>query len=205
VDLGWTNIYDIHLGVSKSPKESLGRATQLAQRAISLDETSSFAHSLLGAIFGVKRQFEEAIAQGEKAVDLSPSDSLANALLGRTLAYAGRYEEALVWLEKAIRLDPIPINWYFNMVGHCYLYMGRLEEALEELKKNRNPKDITNRIRFAAVYSLLGRKEDASAAVAEVLRLNPKFSIKSIARWPIKNQEDRDLLMSALRKAGLPE
>jgi len=103
VDLAWTHLYDIHLGVSKSPKESLGRAAQLAQKAINLDETSSFAHSLLGNIFLVKRQFEEAVAQGEKAVALSPSDSLAKALLGRTLAYGGRYEESLSWTEKALR------------------------------------------------------------------------------------------------------
>ena len=67
------------------------------------------------------------------------------------------------------------------------------------------PFDQTNRIRLAAVYSLLGREEDASAQAAEILRLNPKFSIKSIARWPIKNKEDLDLMMNALRKAGLPE
>ena len=205
VDLAWTHIMDIRFGLSKSPKESLKQATQLAQKAISLDESSPFGHSVLGAILTAKRQYEEAIAQGEKAVALNPGDSLAMAHLGRTLAYAGRYEESLVWFEKAIRQDPKTLNWYFNMVGHCYLYMGRLEEALEALKKNRNPNDQTNRIRLAAVYSLLGREEDASAQAAEILRLNPKFNIKSIARWPIKNKEDLDLMMNALRKAGLPE
>ncbi|MDJ0817981.1 MAG: adenylate/guanylate cyclase domain-containing protein [Desulfobacterales bacterium] len=205
VDLAWAHLFSIHLGMSRSPKESLGQAAQLAQEAISLDDTSSHAHGLLGVIFAVKKQFEEAIAQGEKAVALSPNDSLAKAVLGRTLGYAGRYEEALSWLEKAIRLDPIPLDWYFTMVGHCYLYMGRLEEALEELKKNRNQDDITNRLRLAAVYSLLGREEDARAEAAEVLRLNPKFSLKSIARWPYKNRADIDFMMTVLSNAGLPE
>jgi adenylate cyclase len=205
VGLAWTHLMDIHFGVSKSPKESVGQATQLAQRAISLDETSPFAHSLLGSLFAIKRQFEKAIAQGEKSVALSPSDSAAKALLGRTLAYMGKYEEALSWLDKAIRLDPIPLDWYFDMVGHCYLYMGKLEKALEELKKNRNREDISNHIRLAAVYSLLGRKEDASAEAAEILRLNPKFSTKSIERWPYKNKADVDFIITALRKAGLPE
>jgi adenylate cyclase len=83
--------------------------------------------------------------------------------------------------------------------------MGRLEEALEELKKNRNQKDITNHIRLAAVYILLGREKDASAEAMEILKLNPKFSIKSIARWPFKNKADIDFMITALRKAGLPE
>ena len=205
VDLAWTHLMDIHFGVSKSPKESVKRAAQLAQKAISLDETSPFAHGLLGSIFTIRRQFEKAIAQGEKAVALSPSDSLVKAQLGRNLAYMGRYEEALSWLDKAIRLDPIPQDWYFNMVGHCYLYMGQLEKALEELKKNRNKKDITNHIRLAAVYSLLGREEDANAEADEILRLNQKFSTKSIKRWPYKNKADADFLIAALHKAGLPE
>jgi adenylate cyclase len=205
VDLAWTHLADIHLGASKSPKESLGRAAQLAQRAISLDETSPFALSLLGSILAVKRQFEEAIAQGKKAASLSPNHSIVIALLGRSLAYAGRYEEALARFEKAIRLDPIPLNWYINYVGHCYLYMGRYEEALEEFKKvlNRNPNDLTARIRLVAAYSLLGRKEDASAEAAELLRRNPEFSIEKIAKWPYKNKADLDFMMIALRKAGL--
>jgi tetratricopeptide (TPR) repeat protein len=205
VDLAWTHLADIHLGASKSPQESLGRADQLAQKAISLDEKSPFALSLLGSILAVKRQFEEAIAQGEKAAALSPNHSIVIALLGRSLAYAGRYEEALARFEKAIRLDPIPLNWYFNYVGHCYLYMGRYKEALEEFKKvlHRNPKDLTARVRLVAAYSLLGRKEDASIEAAELLRRNPTFSIESIAKWPYKNEADRDLIVNALHKAGL--
>ena len=208
VDLAWTYLMDMHFGVSKSPKESLGRATQLAQRAISLDESSSFTQSGLGFIFMLKRQYEEAIAQGEKAVALSPNDSLAQAHLGRTLAFSGRYEEALTFLEKAIRLDPIPLPWYKFVVAICYQHMGRHEEAVEIFKKalQHNPNAIATHIRITASYSLLGRKEDASVSTAEVLRLNPKFSIESIAKtWPYKNKVDSDLIMNALRKAGLPD
>ena len=83
--------------------------------------------------------------------------------------------------------------------------MGKLEKALEELKKNRNREDITNHIRLAAVYSLLGREEDARAEAAEILRLNPKFSVNSLAGWPYKNKADADFIIAALRKAGLSE
>jgi adenylate cyclase len=204
VDLSWTYLIDLHLGVSKSPKESLGRATQIAQKAISLDENSPFALSLLCSISAVKRKFDEAIAYGEKAVALSPNDSLSIAFLGRALTSAGRYEEALSRFEKAIRLDPIPLDWYITRVGQCYLHMGRYEEALEEFKKvlHRSPKNMVNRLLLAADYSLLGRKEDASAEAAEILKLNPKFSIEAVAKWPYKNKADLDFVISALRKAG---
>jgi len=207
VDLAWTNMLDIRYRLSKSPKESLGRATQLAQKAISLDESSPFAQSVLGAIFLAKGQYDNAIVQGEKAVAVSPGDSLSIAQLGRTLAYAGRYEESLARLEKAIRLDPIALNWYSMFVGHCYLFLERFEEAIEILEKilNNNPKNIFARIRLTAAYSLLGRDEDASTEAEEILEQNPKFTLESIKKLPIKNKEDSDLILNALRKAGLPD
>jgi adenylate cyclase len=208
VDLAWTYMMDIHFGASGSPDESLAQADQLVRKAISLDETNPFAHGMLMDIFRAKGKYEDAIAQGEKTVTLSPNYSLSQAQLGRTLMYAGRFEEALSWLEKSIRLDPIPANWMLTSVGICYLHIGRLEDAVQEFKKvlNRNPNDILAAIRLVAAYSLLGRKEDASAAAAEVLRLNPKFSITRIAKsWQFKNDSDRDLEMNALREAGLPE
>jgi adenylate cyclase len=208
VDLAWTYVMEIHYGVSASPKESLEQAEQLAQKAISLDETYPFAYGLLGDVLRIKGRFEEAIALLEKAVGLSPNYSLSQAQLGRTMMYAGRFEEALAWLEKAIRLDPIPLNWYVTVVGICYLHLGRLEDSVKEFKKvlSRNPDDLTAAIRLVAAYSLLERKDEANAAAAEVLRLNPKFSIAKIAKsWSYKNDSDKDLELNALRKAGLPE
>jgi adenylate cyclase len=208
VDLAWTYVMEIHYGVSASPKESLEQAEQLAQKAISLDETYPFAYGLLGDVLRIKGRYEEAIALLEKAVGLSPNYSLSQAQLGRTMMYAGRFEEALAWLEKAIRLDPIPLNWYVTVVGICYLHLGRLEDSVKEFKKvlSRNPDDLTAAIRLVAAYSLLERKDEANAAAAEVLRLNPKFSIAKIAKsWSYKNDSDKDLELNALRKAGLPE
>ena len=206
VDLAWTHILDPRYGLSKSLKESLGRATQLAQKAISLDESSPFAQSVLGSVFLAKRQYDNAIAQAEKAVAVGPGDSLAIAQLGRNLAYAGRYEESLARFEQAIRLDPIALNWYSMFVAHCYLFLERYEEAIETLKKvlDKNPKNIMARIRLAAAYSLLGREKDARAEAEKILNQNPKWNINSIAKWPIKNKADSELFKNALRKAGLP-
>jgi adenylate cyclase len=208
VDLAWTYMMDILYGSSSSPKESIEQAEQLAQKAIRLDETNPFAYGLQGDILRTKKRYEEAIVELEKAVSLSPNYSLSQAQLGRTLMYAGRFEEALPWLEKAIRLDPLPLNWYVTCVGICYLHLGRLEDSVKEFKKvlNRNPNDLTAAIRLVAAYSLLERKEEANAAAAEVLRLNPKFSISRIAKsWAYKNYSNRDFELNALRKAGLPE
>ena len=109
-------------------------------------------------------------------------------------------------IKKALRLDPVSPDWFLLCLGSSYQIVGRCEEAIEQFKKllHRNPDDLLTSIRLTAAYSQLGREEEARAAAAEVLRLNPKFSVDYIARkWPYKNQADMEMLVDALRKTGL--
>jgi adenylate cyclase len=53
---------------------------------------------------------------------------------------------------------------------------------------------------------MMGRDEEAHAEAAEVLRLNPRFSVESFGRTStIKDRSVIDKLMNAMRKAGLPD
>jgi hypothetical protein len=56
----------------------------------------------------------------------------------------------------------------------------------------------------AGIYGHLGREEEARAAAKEVLRINPKYSIRITERYPgVKNRGKWNLLINGLRKAGL--
>ena len=51
---------------------------------------------------------------------------------------------------------------------------------------------------------MMGREKEARAEAAEVLRINPKFSLDSFAKTlPYKDQSEKDKIINALRKAGL--
>jgi hypothetical protein len=51
---------------------------------------------------------------------------------------------------------------------------------------------------------MMGREKEARAEAAEVLRINPKFSLDSFAKAvPYKDQSVIDKLYNACRKAGL--
>ncbi len=53
---------------------------------------------------------------------------------------------------------------------------------------------------------MLGREEEAGAAAAEVLRINPRFTLKAYAAHLSNiNKEHLDQTLTAFRKAGLPE
>ena len=57
---------------------------------------------------------------------------------------------------------------------------------------------------LAAVYSELGQTTEAQKEAAEVLRLNPKFSLEvHKQRMPIKDPAVLERHIAALRKAGL--
>jgi tetratricopeptide (TPR) repeat protein len=59
---------------------------------------------------------------------------------------------------------------------------------------------------LAGVYIEMGREEEARAAAAEVLRINPKFSLEWYGkRVLLKDRTIVNAYIEALRKAGLPD
>ncbi len=204
--LAWAHAVGARFGWSKSPKQSLVRAVDLARKAIALDDTYSDIHRLWGYIYLQKRQYDEAIAAQEKAVALSPNWSKALAHLGMGLVYACRPEEGIRELQKAIRLNPVPPTYYFFKLGRAYRMTGQYDEAISAFNKalHGSPNSLGAWIGLASTYSLLGQEEEAREAAAKVLKINPKFSSERfIMSLPFKNQSENERIINALRKAGL--
>jgi len=205
-NLARAHIVAVWVGASKSPKQSLGQAMKSLQKAIALDNTPAEAHGRLGFLYSMTRQYDKGVAEAEKAVALNPNSAMAHFMLGKTLVFDGRWEESIPEYKKAIRLNPIPPHMYIYSVGLSYLYTGQYEEAITWCEKavRQEPNSLLARLFMAQVYSWSGRDEKARAEAAEVLRIQPKFSVK---RWEkrlkYKRQEDIDRAISALRKAGL--
>jgi adenylate cyclase len=92
------------------------------------------------------------------------------------------------------------------MLASSYVQLGRYEEAIKEYKKalHRAPDSAMPHVGLAATYSLMGREREAQDEAAEVLRIDPKFSLEHFAKSLLyKNQADLDRRIGALRKAGL--
>jgi adenylate cyclase len=198
---------EIYLGVYKNPKEALERATKLAIKGVTLDDSLAYTHSTLSWLLIMSRDFEKGVAEAERAVALEPGSGHAYTTLGLNLNYSGRYEEAIPVLKNAIRLMPIPSALCLNSLGFSYRMLGRYEESIVSLKKliQREPDSITGHLHLAATYVLAGKEAEARAEAAEILRINPKFSLEQFAKTiPMKNQTDlMDRWIEPLRKAGL--
>ena len=204
----WTLLMDGVFGTSKTPEKSIEQAFELAQKVLDRGDSDAGAHFLIGYAYSRKGQFDKAISELEIARDLFPNNAEINAGLGMILNAAGKPEEAINVLKNAMRLNPIPPGWYIGRLGDAYRLTGQYEKAVHDYKKaiQLQPDDMFSHLNLALCYVKLGRKADAHAEAAEVLRINPKFSAENYAKHiALKDEASKKLLIDGMRKAGLPE
>jgi adenylate cyclase len=204
--LALSHFVDIMLGLSESPQQSLARGIELTKHALSLDNSYSFAHAVLGVSYVLARQYDKSVAEAERAVALDPNSAENLYYLAYALCYAGRPEEAIPLIEKAERLSPIPLPFQLLTMSSVHRLTGRYEKAVETAKRaiRVEANNQVAHVYLIASYIALGREKEACGVTAELLRINPNFSVDHfIKRIPFKNQSENDRLADALYKAGL--
>jgi TolB-like protein/tetratricopeptide (TPR) repeat protein len=186
--------------------QTLAQALAAAQRFVALDDSYSLGHLVLGTVYLWQKQDEQALGELERAVVLDPNKAESYAGLAEALGRNDRLEEALKTAEQALRHQPAILDYHLVYVGDAYYFAGRPEEAIAPLKQfiSHYPNILAAHLTLAAAYSELGKEEEARAEVAEVLRINPQFSLEvHKQRVPIKDSLMLERHIAALRKAGL--
>jgi adenylate cyclase len=129
--------------------------------------------------------------------------------LGDVLMFAGDSARAIEFGERHMRLDPFyaPIAPLF--LGLAYYMLRQYSQALPLMREcaSRAPNFRAAHVFLAATHAQLGNIEQAGAEAAEVLRIEPRYTIEGTqARLtPCKRPEDAEHFFDGLRKAGLPE
>jgi len=132
--LGLAHLMDFVFGSNTDPR-TLEQVSEIARKALSLDDSSSLAHALLADVYRTKGQFEQAISQAERALSLNPNDAYAYHSMGRTLDSVGRSEEAVEAIKKAMYLDPHYAVYRSVNLASAYRNLGQYEEAIASLKE----------------------------------------------------------------------
>ena len=205
VNLAWTHSFDASFGWAKSRVKSIGTAEELAQKALSLDDSFAGTYGVLGSVQIQKGNLKEAVALREKAIALEPNSANYHALLGLALLFMGdRTEQAIKELKIANRLDPFPPKWILHYLGEAYRVNGEYEKAIAIFNKTikSEPDYWLSHLSLSACYGLLGREEEARIAAAEVLRIDPDFSLIKVM-IPYRDKPDKTSTVEVLHKAGL--
>jgi tetratricopeptide (TPR) repeat protein len=200
--------------LSQDP-QTLALALAAAQSAIGLRDASPANHRALGYVYLWQQQYEPALAEMERAIALdsneargtaAPMEVLNEARGTAAFNYAG-LAEVLSRMGRSVEaLEAAIVEAHLASVGMAYAVAGRPEQALASLQRflSRYPNVLQAHLTLAAVYSELGRKAEARAAAAEVLRLNPHFSLEvHRQREPLKDPAQLERHLATLRRAGL--
>lgn len=208
--LAFTHNLEVRLGFSHSPIESLKRAMECGQKALELDDTQPEVHTVWTALYTLKGEYDNALAAGRRAIELGPSDSLAHMLYAQALFYLGRFEEAVALAEKSVRLSPYCPSWSLDFLAQMCRMAGRYDQAIETFQQLLEPSRIGDYnpiwayLGLADVCAELGRLDEAKRHVAEILRIDPTFSLEYVRRMSFfKDQSHLERRLAALRKAGL--
>ena len=203
--LAAVEISSVRMGLSTSPKDSLGRAYADLKKALSLDESDGHTRGMLAWLLALMGKHDKAIEEGRKAILLAPNDSDVHVWLAVSLNAAGKHGEAISLIEKAIRLNPMAPNWYFLVLGRAHFALKQYEDAIKALQSMPDHFMVRQYLTFC--YILLGQDEDARSEMAEMMIINPKYTYASVK--PVLNRiQDkavRKRLAKGLQKAGLPK
>jgi Flp pilus assembly protein TadD len=191
------------------------RAYEKASRALQLNPNLASPYAILGIMQVVDRRYDEAIASAKRAVALGPGDAEAQIALGYVQLFAGNHADAVTAVTTALRLDPNLSPVDREIAGLAFLLDGDNARAVDALERVRDdaPSAGEFQMSVAAAYARAGRLADAKSAVLEGLRLtegSELFNSGSLASWRViyghfRNPKDLDLIVDALRQAGLPE
>ena len=214
--LAWNCFFDYVACWTSERVEALAKAYELAKRAVILDETDSFAHTMLATVHVFRKEYDEARSEHEKAIALNPNDPEARRYYGDFLAATGEPDAAIEQIDLGKRLNPFDTRWVPWIRGIACFTAHRYDEAIATLRQARDP---INEVRgwLAASYAHAGRLREARAMLDEFLRVaesdTANFPGQRLRDWEpywhgafeYRDQKDFDHVFDALRKAGLPE
>lgn len=198
--------HEVLVGAYENPKEALQRGLKLVQKAIAIDDSQAHPHAILSKYYiYISKDYDKAIAEAERAVALEPNSVDAYTQLGANLRWANRCEEAIPILQKAMRLSPIPLYVCEASLAQCYRTTGQYEQAIAAYRNilKKQPNQLPAQVQLVVALVQAGKEEEARAEAANVLKIDPKFSVESFAKVLPGNQKFIDVLVSCLHKAGM--
>lgn len=155
------------------------KAFVAAEKALSLDPDLAVAHLARGRLLWTPANHfphERAIREYRRALELNPNLDEARNQLALIYCHIGAFDEAMQEAQKAITTNPSN-NLALFRTGQTLNFQGKYEQALSVLRtipQEVNPALVGHQTAWALFN--LGRKEEASAVIEQLLKDYPEDS-----------------------------
>jgi tetratricopeptide (TPR) repeat protein len=179
------------------------KGTDFARRA--LEVAGDDAGILSNAAFALANFGEDigaVMALADRALALNPSFARGWHISGTLRLYAGQPDIAIEHLEASLRLSPrARVGPTLATIGTAHFFSRHFEEAVPRLilAIQEDPTYPQAYRALAACYAHMGRLGDAGEIVERLRTITPLVVPREI---PLRNAEDRELLLSGLRLAA---
>jgi Tfp pilus assembly protein PilF len=205
VGLALTNSLDLDNGWTASRQGSLNSMLKALQTALALDPSDGQAHMTLGFYYLYVGNMERSLAEHDKALSLNPNDADTLLFGAWDMPFFGRPEQAAELADRAVRLNPSYPDWYNTGLLLAYFYAGQYDRALAASRSTAYPV-MWDYVYRPLVYAQAGRRDDAKAAVSDLLQRHPEYSAE---RWlndvgTFVRDIELNFFLESNRKAGLP-
>ena len=213
VGLAFYHVNDVRTFASTNRDEQLRIAETAITEALTLAPGNALAHFVRANVLHISGATERSLRELEFAITLDRNLAWAHADAGFMKVLLGRAEEAEADVANAIWLsprDPWLDRWH-SLLGIADLFLGRLESALDRLRKSveMNPNVALTQFFLAAASALNGHAAEAREARDAGLRLDANFTV---ARFRNERRSDnpiflaqRERIFEGLSLAGVPE
>ena len=207
--MGWIYVSMFNLDTRRPIGEYTAKALDVGAKAVALDDQDPWGHLALGLGHARRRRSDLALSHLSKSLDLNPSFALGYAGLGYALAVGGEPERGLQALEQAHKLSPRDpfLALYSPIVRYMALFaLARYEETIEVCRATvaLHPNHAGAWRLMTVSLGLLGRVDQAKAALAHALTLQPDLSSAHVENNTVfVDPADRARFLEGLRKAGL--
>jgi adenylate cyclase len=196
-------------GVSEEDRDRLLKsAEKYYQKALKIDPSSARAIAGLALYDLHLRKYDDAVTNVNKSVEFAPNNATALAVSAAILVKCGQPQIALERIQKAIRLSPVYPWWYLMMLGQSSRLLGMTDVAIDAYSEivRLDSDSFEGLVGLAQILGESNRIREAKATAAEVLRVNPEFSVSEwVGNLAYKDPAEILRYAEGLRNAGLPD
>ncbi|MBL7153169.1 MAG: tetratricopeptide repeat protein [Phycisphaerae bacterium] len=158
-------------------RKDFGRSEALLQRAVALDSNNSKCFERLGSLYNMTNRFSEAVRQFERMSQIEPSNPYCYLNIGKISIRLKQYDNARRAYLKAMKAAP-QLSLGYRELARLYLTTNAALEEARELARKAVSLDASAESFFVLGWAcdLNGDRAEASKAIQEALRLEPKNS-----------------------------